>query len=135
RAMVRYAKQHSFTFLDLDQFESVTGQGLQARRGSEVCRLGRRDWLEPGAHAKTIRAVAPIAAGFSEVWVIQGDLLGRIVLRDDIRPQAGAVIDQLRGEGLRTVVLTGDRHATAEHLKTQLHLDEICSELNPEQKV
>src|SRR5207248_9649040 len=29
----------------------------------------------------------------------------------------------------------GDRQATAEHLKTQLHLDEICAELKPEQKV
>ena len=56
-------------------------------------------------------------AGFSEVWLSEGDLLGRIVLRDDIRPQARQVIEELRAAGLRTVVLTGDRKATAEHLK------------------
>ena len=57
------------------------------------------------------------------------------MLRDDIRPQSRAVVEKLRRFGLRTVVLTGDRQATAEHLKHQLLLDEVRAELNPEQKV
>ena len=36
---------------------------------------------------------------------------------------------------LRTVVLTGDRRATAEHLQKELHLDEVRFELKPEEKV
>jgi Cd2+/Zn2+-exporting ATPase len=56
-------------------------------------------------------------------------------LRDDLRPQAKLVVDELRRSGLRTVVLTGDRRATAEHLKSELHLDEIRAELKPEEKV
>jgi Cd2+/Zn2+-exporting ATPase len=56
-------------------------------------------------------------------------------LRDDIRPQAQGVVDELKASGLRTVVLTGDRRATAEHLKTELHLDEVRAELKPEEKV
>jgi Cd2+/Zn2+-exporting ATPase len=64
-----------------------------------------------------------------------GDLLGRILLRDDIRPQAQGVVDALKASGLRTVVLTGDRRATAEHLQRELHLDEVRAELKPEEKV
>ena len=78
---------------------------------------------------------APTDAGFSEVWIEDGDLLGRVILRDDIRPQSAAVIQELRDEGLRTVVLTGDRKATAEHLREQLKLDDVRAELKPEQKV
>ena len=135
RAIARYGKQQQLVLFDLTQFQSITGQGLQAHRGQDTCRLGRRDWLAEGAHAATIAKVVATEAGFSEVWVSEGDLLGRIILRDDIRPQAGAVIDELRGEGLKSIVLTGDRRATAEHLKTQLHLDQIRAELKPEQKV
>ncbi|MGH7993340.1 MAG: HAD-IC family P-type ATPase, partial [Limisphaerales bacterium] len=77
----------------------------------------------------------PVDAGFSEVWAEGGDLVGRVILRDDIRPQSAAVIQELRDEGLRTVVLTGDRQATAEHLRAKLNLDDVRAELKPEQKV
>jgi len=135
RAIVRYGKQQQLPPLDLDDFQSVTGQGLQARRNQMICQLGRRDWLAEGTHAKTMSLVPATEAGFSEVWVSEGELLGRIVLRDDIRPQARGVIEELRGEGLHTVVLTGDRQATATYLKAQLHLDDVRAELKPEQKV
>jgi Cd2+/Zn2+-exporting ATPase len=62
-------------------------------------------------------------------------LLGRVVLRDDIRPQARAVVDELRAEGLRSVVLTGDRAEAAEHLRGELNLDEVRAGLKPEEKV
>jgi Cd2+/Zn2+-exporting ATPase len=41
----------------------------------------------------------------------------------------------LRDEGLKSVVLTGDRHAAAEHLRAELKLDDVRAELKPEQKV
>ena len=74
-------------------------------------------------------------SGISEIWVSRGDLLGRILLRDDIRPQAARVAEELRREHLRIVVLTGDRKSAAENLKERLHLDDVRAELKPEQKV
>jgi Cd2+/Zn2+-exporting ATPase len=76
-----------------------------------------------------------IEADFSEIWLAEGDLLGRVILRDDIRPEAAPVVQELRDEGLRTVVLTGDRKAAAKYLRAELKLDDVRSELKPEQKV
>jgi Cd2+/Zn2+-exporting ATPase len=45
------------------------------------------------------------------------------------------VVEALRALGLRTVVLTGDRHATGEQLRRQLAVDEVRAELKPEEKV
>jgi Cd2+/Zn2+-exporting ATPase len=135
RAIVRHGKQRAIQSVEFDEFESITGQGVQGRRGSTLCQLGKRDWLVNARHVQATANVLPTEPGFSEVWVVEGDLIGRILLRDDIRPQAREVIDQLRRDGLKTVVLTGDRRATAENLKNHLHLDEIRSELKPEQKV
>jgi Cd2+/Zn2+-exporting ATPase len=143
RAIARYGKQQKLEPVEFEHFESVTGQGLRARRNGIEYRLGGRDWFEGGAAAPAapeagalpILNVAPVDAGFSEVWVEGGDLLGRVILRDDIRPQAAPVIAELRGEKLCTMVLTGDRKAAAEHLRAQLKLDDVRAELKPEQKV
>ena len=115
RAITRHGKKHKLEPIELAQFESVTGQGLKAQRNSGTCRLGKREWIA-GIQTAAIGRVPPTEAGFSEIWLSADDLLGRIILRDDIRPQARRVVDELRREGLRTVVLTGDRRATAEHL-------------------
>ena len=45
---------------------------------------------------KTIAGVPPTEAGFSGIWLVEGDLLGRIVLRDDIRPQARTILENHR---------------------------------------
>jgi Zn2+/Cd2+-exporting ATPase len=160
RAITRHGKQQQLEPIAFEQFESVTGQGLRAKRDGVECLLGRRDWIaaerrtpirrdEVGAQASACSGGTrkpelqpadsgigvPTEAGFSEVWLAEGDLLGRVILRDDIRPQAAPVVEALRKEGLRTVVLTGDRKATAEHLRDQLKLDDVRAELKPEQKV
>ncbi len=133
RAITRYGKQRGLQSIEFEHFESVTGQGLRARHGTKECLLGRHEWL---AHTgKAPVGMSATEAGFSEVWLAESDLIGRIVLRDDIRPQARGVIEELRREGLRTVVLTGDRHVAAENLKVQLQLDDVRAELNPGQKV
>ncbi|TAL06486.1 MAG: cation-translocating P-type ATPase [Verrucomicrobia bacterium] len=135
RAITRHGKQHGLVALEFDRFESVTGQGIKARRGGVDTWLGRREWVFSSTQARQLAAPQPPAAGLSEIWLAQDGLVGRIVLRDDIRPQARGVVDELRRENLRTVVLTGDRHAAAEHLWSELHLDEVRAELKPEDKV
>lgn len=135
RAITRYGKQHALPSLALDHFESITGLGLRAQLGDKTCLLGRRELvlskLPRGSHPDA----PPTAAGISEVWVSDGELLGRILLRDDIRPQAAGVLTELRRVGLRSVVLTGDRPEAAELLKRELHFDELRAGLKPEQKV
>jgi Zn2+/Cd2+-exporting ATPase len=149
RAITRYGKQQGLEPMEFEHFESVTGQGLRATRGGSVCLLGRRDWIGEQTGAAiwnpASNRLEPISAagnatiqtdrGISEIWVAERDLLGRILLRDDIRPQSRQVLNQLRAEGLQTVVLTGDRKASAEHMRAELQLDDIRAELKPENKV
>jgi Cd2+/Zn2+-exporting ATPase len=135
RAITRHGKQQELEAIEFTKFESVTGQGLKAWRNGFECRLGGRDWFEAGRHADTLARVPATEAGFSEVWIEENDLVGRVILRDDIRPQSAAVVEALRGEGLQSVVLTGDRRAAAEHLRAELKLDDVRAELKPDQKV
>ncbi len=135
RAITRYGKQQGLHPLELHDFESVTGHGLRACHNGQACVLGRREWLAEGEHRDRIEAVALKDTGLSEIWVARESLLGRLILRDDVRPQAAGVVSELREEGLRTLVLTGDHHAAAHHLRTHLTLDEVRAGLKPEEKV
>lgn len=137
RAITRHGKSQQMQTLPLAEFESVTGQGLRARWNGRSVLLGRREWVLPAGEvgARVPDALSTRTPGLSEVWVAHGDLLGRITLRDDIRPQARPVVDELRKLGLKSVVLTGDHHEAARHLKERLDVDDVRAELKPEQKV
>jgi Zn2+/Cd2+-exporting ATPase len=133
RAITRHGKQQGLAAIEFPKFESVTGQGLKAMRHGKEIFLGKREWVAAQRSLDSVSATTVI--GTSEVWVAHGDLLGRIILRDDIRPQAASVIDELRHAGLKSVVLTGDNKAAAEHLRTELKLDDVRAGLKPEEKV
>jgi Cd2+/Zn2+-exporting ATPase len=135
RAITRYGKQQELVPVEFEHFASVTGYGLEGDREGKTSRLGRREWVAEGTHLRAAGQVPPTEAGFAEVWVREGDLLGRIVLRDDVRPEAKALMGELGRAGLRTVVLTGDREGAAEQLKKDLGLADVRSGLKPEQKV
>jgi len=135
RAITRYGKQQKLVCLEFESFESVTGHGLRAYRNNLECFLGKRDWLNSRIGSRLDGHEAAFHAGLSEIWLSYGDLVGRLVLRDDVRPQARHVVDELRRCGLQTVVLTGDRKSSAEMLQTELHLDDVRAELKPEEKL
>ena len=134
RSITRHGKQQGLAAIEFPKFESVTGQGLKAMRDGKEILLGKREWIE-ALLGKGEFAALQSGIGTSEVWISVDGLLGRVVLRDDIRPEAASVIEALRHEGLTTVVLTGDRKSAANHLQVELNLDDVRAELKPEQKV
>jgi Cd2+/Zn2+-exporting ATPase/Cu+-exporting ATPase len=64
-----------------------------------------------------------------------GKFLGTLVVADLLRPEAKEAIRSLKSMGLRTVLLTGDAKAVAEEVGKKLGVDEVASELLPEQKL
>ncbi len=135
RAVTRYGKRERLSPLDVTDYEAVTGMGSRACYGGEAVQLGRRKWVLQGRAEAEVTAVPETSFGVSEVWVAWGTAIGRILLRDDLRPESRALIDQLHQRGLRCVVLTGDKKSAADFLKAQLGLDDVRAELKPEQKL
>jgi Cd2+/Zn2+-exporting ATPase len=135
RAITRHGKQVGAAPIEFTQFESITGQGLRGRGQNAEYLLGRKEWLAQQSPSAPIKEVPPTEVGISEVWISSGNLLGRMVLRDDIRVEAAPVMEALRQAGIRSIVLTGDHLASAEHLRVQLKLDDVRAGLKPEDKV
>ena len=67
--------------------------------------------------------------------VIDGKPAGLLAVADPIKPSTPGAIRDLRKEGLRLVMVTGDSETTARAVARTLGLDEVVAEVQPEQKV
>jgi Cd2+/Zn2+-exporting ATPase len=135
RAIVRHARAQGLQALELDEFQSITGQGLRGRHDGASVLLGRRELLESGPLAEWARRLPAESTELSEVWVIGRDVVGRVLLRDQIREESRGVLEALKRNGVRTIMLTGDRRHAAESVAKELGLDEVRAGLSPEGKV
>ncbi len=135
RAIVRDAQARGVRTTEVGEFQSLTGQGVRGRVGEAQVLLGRRELLEQGPLAAWAKVLPPAPAELAEVWVIGGDMVGRVLLRDEIRSASRDVLAALKQAGIRTVMLTGDRRQTADSVARELGLDEVRAGLSPEQKV
>lgn len=135
RAIQKYAKAQGAKKRRIDDFEAMSGQGVQGREGDALCVLGRRELLEDGPLADWIHSVPEPPQEFIENWIFKGDLIARILLRDQIRFESEATLKALHAMGIRTVMLTGDRRSAAESVGRQIGIDEVRAGLRPEDKV
>jgi Cu+-exporting ATPase len=70
------------------------------------------------------------------VYIVRNDrLLGTVDVVDAIRPEAAGVIQWLQAQGIRTVLLSGDRIQSCQQLAKTLGIDEVLAEQTPEQKL
>lgn len=135
RAIVRDAKARGVRPIALEDFQNIVGQGVRGSYGGAQALLGRRELLETGPLAGWAAKLPPASAELSEVWIVGRDVIGRVLLRDQIRVESKGVLAELKKMGIRTVMLTGDRRQAAESVARELGLDEVRAHLTPEQKV
>lgn len=135
RAILRRAREDGVAIAEVEDFRSITGEGLKGSIGGSTLFLGRRELLENGPLAEWVRSLPPASAELSEVWVVERELIGRLLLRDRIRAESAGVLRELKGMGVRTVMLTGDRRHAAESVAREIGLDEVRAGLSPEEKV
>lgn len=112
---------------------SVVGSGLEgAFEGSEV-RLGRPGWIPGEELLGPVEAMQ--ASGATAVLVERdGQLLGAIAVRDELRPEATEVVTGLRERGYAVAMLTGDNARTANALAATAGIESVHAELLPEDK-
>ena len=132
RSISREADRRHVATEHPEETETVTGEGLRGKWCGEQFVLGNRSLVasvRPGA------TLPPPAADASEVWIASARLLGRLLLRDQLRPEAPKLISRLHAAGLKTVMLTGDKTGAAEQMGRMAGVREILSQLKPAQKV
>jgi Cu+-exporting ATPase len=81
------------------------------------------------------RLEARRAAGETIVVVeVDGQAVGAMAIADPIRPSTRVALDQLRRDGMRIVMLTGDNRATAMAIARELGIDDVRADVLPAEK-
>jgi Cd2+/Zn2+-exporting ATPase len=119
---------------------ALVGRGVSGLVGGREVLIGSHRHFEGTiAHdpAHCAAAAQDAAAGHTPVMVsVGGSYQGTITLADTVRASSRSAVEQLRGLGLRAVVmLTGDQGATAERIGAEVGVTEVRAELLPDQKV
>ncbi len=135
RAIQRSGRAESLPLEEPASFHSLPGQGLRADFGYRSYALGRRELIAPYLPAGGEGSAASDADGAAEVFVGGPGLAGRLVFQDTLRPESAGLLERLHADGVATVMLTGDRRATAERLARELGIGEVRAELLPGQKL
>ncbi|MBI4887253.1 MAG: heavy metal translocating P-type ATPase, partial [Acidobacteria bacterium] len=108
-------------------FASVTGKGVTGRVDGQDVALGNRalmDDLHIEVGPLGERAEALRHAGQTAMFVaVQRSLAGIVGVADPIKVSTPDAIRELHGEGIRIVMLTGDRRTTAEAVARTLQID------------
>jgi Cu+-exporting ATPase len=117
---------HQKTPLPWAKVEEVKGLGMKA-----VTKAGDTYW------AGSYKVAAHLTTDDTHnVYIVHNDrLLGWIDVRDTVRPEAASVIRWLHDQGIRTVLLSGDREAPCLQLARELGIPEVLAEQTPEQKL
>ena len=113
--------------------EAVPGAGLTGTFDGRRVRLGRPGWVEAGSLAGEVERMQQ--AGATAVLIEEdGQLLGAVAVRDELRAEAAEVVAQLRRDGYHVAMLTGDNTLTANALGREVGIDEVHADLRPEDK-
>jgi len=139
-AVVAAAKERGLGLRPVQDFRSQTGKGVHGRVSGRQVAVGTARFLnEQQVDATELaRRSDAIRPGQSALLVaLDGQPAGLLVVEDPLKESAREAIAALHGEGLRIIMLTGDRKATAEAVAKELGGDQIIqviAEVLPEQK-
>jgi Cu+-exporting ATPase len=137
-AIVAGAADRGITLESVTDFASTTGVGVSAKVGGRLVGVGSERILE-GAAASEQNLIARAEALRHEAQTVMFVTVDRrpaglIGVADPVKRATPAALAQLRADGVRVVMLTGDSRATAAAVARQLGIDEVEAEVMPADK-
>jgi Cu+-exporting ATPase len=137
-AVVGAAKDRGVALSAVDAFQAATGRGVSGRVDGRQVLTGNDGWLQENGISSaglTQKAEEPRRNGQTVIFVaIDGQPAGLLGIADPIKSSASQALRDLKAEGLRLVMLTGDSRATAEAVARSLGIEEYEAGVLPEKK-
>ena len=138
KAVVDAAADRGLAADEVTDFTVLPGNGLTGRLKGEALRGGSLSYMASLLHVPEETAgLANRLAGEGKTPLLfsRGDkLLGVIAVADVIKADSAAAIAEMRGMGIRVVMLTGDNQRTAKAIGAQAGVDEVIAGVLPDGK-
>lgn len=132
QSIVEAAKKQALPFEPPTFVEEIAGQGIKAVVSGKEVLCGNRGLME--RFGVSVKLSEVNAAGTEVLVAIERDYAGRLVISDEVKEEAKEAIEGLQALGIRTAMLTGDTHKSAEAVAAMVGIDEVRARLMPEEK-
>ncbi|WP_298974480.1 copper-translocating P-type ATPase [uncultured Psychrobacter sp.] len=137
-AIVRAAQDKSLTIPKAQNFNSTTGEGVEAIVNGKAVAIGNSKLMESlNSYDQDLSDKADVRRKEGETVMfvaIDGKAAGIISVADPIKPSTKDAIGLLHDAGLKVIMLTGDNQKTAQAVANKLGIDEVHADVSPEDK-
>ncbi len=132
--IVEKIKSLNIEFPKLENFEAITGKGVQATVEGKDIKVVSPGYLKDAKISIPEGAFSSAAETVVFVLIDQ-KLAGYIALADEIRPESAAAIQAFKDNNIKVFMATGDNEIVAKSVSEELGLDGYYAEVLPHQKV
>jgi Cu+-exporting ATPase len=137
-AVVAAAREKNLPLSAATGFDSPTGKGVTGAVDGKRLALGNRHLFQDlGIDLADFEKLAEERRGEGATVIfaaLDNRAAGLIAIADPIKPTTVEALRDLRADGLRVVMLTGDNKTTAAAVARQLGIEEVEAEVLPEDK-
>ena len=137
-AIIEYAKAEQYTSYDITDFHSISGMGITAIIEGATYTIGnKRLFMQEDISLDAATSIMETVAleGKIPLFIAKNkEYIGTITVADKIKEHSKEAILNLKKMGIEVIMLTGDNEATAQHIGTDLSLDQIIAEVLPSDK-
>lgn len=139
-ATVKYGKENNAEIIKSENFNAVTGKGVEATINGKNIALGNPKMMEY-AKAEISSKMEDEAKAFQQqgktvsYLAIDNSVVGYVVIGDKIKATSAKAIKELQEKGIAVIMLTGDNHDTAQAVASELKLADFKASMLPEDKL
>ena len=137
-AIVNKAKEKNIEIKPYEKFRAMPGYGIRAIFEGKEVQIGNRKLMENRKiNVEISQKDYDILSneGKTPMYIsIDNELAGLVAVADVIKETSKEAIEKLKKMGIKTIMLTGDNEKTAKFIAKQVGIDDVISEVLPNQK-
>ena len=135
-AIINKAKETNTTPYNVTEYNSHSGLGIEGVIDNETYYIGNAKFIESLNITINQKKINELSNEGKTTLLISSKekLLGIISVKDTIKPDSKKAITDLKSLGINVVMLTGDNHSTAMAIAKELGIDNVISDVLPDQK-
>ncbi|NLB80588.1 MAG: copper-translocating P-type ATPase [Clostridiaceae bacterium] len=138
QAIVQGGADRQLLSLPIEDFQSITGRGIEAKVDGKLLLAGNRKLMDEQNITLTELETASerlAEEGKTPMYVaLDGTLAGIIAVADVVKQSSKAAIESLHRMGIEVAMITGDNKKTAVAIAQQVGIDRVLSEVLPQDK-
>ena len=138
KAILHAAEDQGLSFPEVSGFRALPGMGVVVDFEGKALRIGNQKMIEEYLFLSLdiLNLSEKLSnEGKTPMFVaLEDQLVGIIAVADTVKRDSKAAIDQLHKMGIQVAMVTGDNRRTAEAIGRMMGLDQVFSEVLPDQK-